>query len=60
VAGPFTAQEPGGHAAELGVDGADESLLGVRAAVADLAAEGGQITPRFGAHAKSLNSFKIR
>jgi hypothetical protein len=45
---------------ELGVDGADESLLGVRASVADLTEEGGQITSRFGAHASSLNSFKFR
>jgi hypothetical protein len=59
VAGPLAAQEPAGDAAQLGVDGADESLLGVLAAGADLAEEGGQITPRFGAHASSPNWVKF-
>jgi hypothetical protein len=36
VSGPFVAQEAAGEAAELGVDGADESLVGVLAAVAGL------------------------
>jgi hypothetical protein len=55
VSGPFAAHEPAGDAAQLVVDGADESLRGVVAAVADLAEDGGQITPSFGAHPVSLN-----
>jgi hypothetical protein len=58
VAGSFVAHEADGDAAELGVDGADESLLGVLAAGAHLGEKGGQITPRFGAHAQSLDSVK--
>jgi hypothetical protein len=59
VAGPFAAHEAAGDAAQLVVDGADESLGGVVAAGADLAEDGGQITPLLGAHAISLNSVKF-
>jgi hypothetical protein len=59
VAGSFEAHEAAGDAAQLVVDDADETFLGVLSAVADLSEDGGQITPLFGSHGRSLNSAKF-